>query len=328
MAHDKHKLWLMTGISCALLQASDRVYYLYQTVADIAEALSSSPEGAAALEAAQQQVVAATAAPQQAPQQAEAAAQQQQPAAAGKPGKKAAAAAASSPGVELLAEVRAALADDFNTPLAIAALSAPLKAANDLLHTKKVGWWGSGGLADGAGMVLAGHPLPFAVVRRPANVGCSSPGGCFHPQTLAGQEGAKLHPTTPPCKLAHVVALTLAHTCSRPPLTAGQEGARPAAGASLVPCRPAGGAGAAGLVGGAAGGGTGRAAGAGADAVRAAVWQALGVFVRGWRRGRLRALRPGHQPWVCANQLRDASLTRRASDAHDLHRYLAHKLRI
>ncbi|PRW59911.1 cysteine--tRNA cytoplasmic isoform X1 [Chlorella sorokiniana] len=119
----------------ALEEASDRVYYLYQTMADISETLSSSPEGAAALEDAQRQVAAATA-PQQAQQAAEAAQQQQQPA-AGKAGKKAAAAAASSPGAELLAEVRAALADDFNTPLAIAALSAPLKAANDFLHTKK-----------------------------------------------------------------------------------------------------------------------------------------------------------------------------------------------
>jgi len=128
------------AIDAAAPQASDRVYYLYQTMADISEALSSSPEGAAALESAQRQV-AALAAPQQAQQQhAEAAQQQQQqPQPAGKAGKKAAAAAASSPGVELLAEVRAALADDFNTPLAIAALSAPLKAANDLLHTKKVG---------------------------------------------------------------------------------------------------------------------------------------------------------------------------------------------
>lgn len=120
------------------LQASDRVYYLYQTVADIEDALSSTPEGAAALEDARRQLGAA--APQQARQ-----AQQQQPEAGGKAGKKKAAAmAASSPGVELLGEVRAAMADDFNTPLAIAALSAPLKAANDLLHTKQVRCAGGG----------------------------------------------------------------------------------------------------------------------------------------------------------------------------------------
>ena len=36
-----------------------------------------------------------------------------------------------------LASARAALADDLGTPAALAALSAPLKAANDLVHTKK-----------------------------------------------------------------------------------------------------------------------------------------------------------------------------------------------
>lgn len=96
-----------------LLQASDRVYYLFQTLADIAAALSSTPEGQAALSEAQQQLAAAQ---QQQAQQQE----------------------GSSAGVELLAEVRAALADDINTPLAIAAFSAPLKTANDLVHTKKV----------------------------------------------------------------------------------------------------------------------------------------------------------------------------------------------
>ena len=90
----------MDDASCEL-QASDRAYYLYQTLADIADALGSSPEGQAALAAAQAQL------------------------------------AGSSPGGELLAEVQAALADDFNTPLAVAAFSAPLKAANDLLQTKK-----------------------------------------------------------------------------------------------------------------------------------------------------------------------------------------------
>lgn len=35
-------------------------------------------------------------------------------------------------------QVRGALCDDLNTPQAVSALSAPLKALNDLLHTKKV----------------------------------------------------------------------------------------------------------------------------------------------------------------------------------------------
>jgi cysteinyl-tRNA synthetase len=91
----------MIPLHCRGLQASDRVYYLYQTLADIADTLGSSPEGQAALAAAQAQL------------------------------------AGSSPGGELLAEVQAALADDFNTPLVVAAFSAPLKAANDLLQTKK-----------------------------------------------------------------------------------------------------------------------------------------------------------------------------------------------
>ena len=91
----------MIPLHCRGLQASDRVYYLYQTLADIADTLGSSPEGEAALAAAQAQL------------------------------------AGSSPGGELLAEVQAALADDFNTPLVVAAFSAPLKAAHDLLQTKK-----------------------------------------------------------------------------------------------------------------------------------------------------------------------------------------------
>lgn len=83
-------------------QASDRVYYLCQALADAADALSSSPDGQAALAEAQAQP---------APAQGQ---------------------------VQLLGEVEAALLDDLNTPAAVAALSAPLKALNDLLHTKKV----------------------------------------------------------------------------------------------------------------------------------------------------------------------------------------------
>lgn len=36
------------------------------------------------------------------------------------------------------AQVRSALCDDLNMPQVVSALSAPLKALNDLLHTKKV----------------------------------------------------------------------------------------------------------------------------------------------------------------------------------------------
>jgi cysteinyl-tRNA synthetase len=35
-------------------------------------------------------------------------------------------------------QVRSALCDDLNTPQVVSALSGPLKALNDLLHTKKV----------------------------------------------------------------------------------------------------------------------------------------------------------------------------------------------
>ncbi len=38
-----------------------------------------------------------------------------------------------------LLQVRSALCDDLNTPQVVSALSGPLKALNDLLHTKKVG---------------------------------------------------------------------------------------------------------------------------------------------------------------------------------------------
>jgi hypothetical protein len=108
------------------LQASDRLYYLYQTLADTAEALGATPEGQAALQQAQQ-------------------AQQQQAdggsssssASSGKGGGKGS--SEPPPGQQLLlGEVLAALSDDLNTPLAVAALSGPLKLMNDLLHTKKV----------------------------------------------------------------------------------------------------------------------------------------------------------------------------------------------
>ncbi len=42
------------------------------------------------------------------------------------------------PGAQVLNECRAALADDLNTPAAIAAMSATLRELNDLLYTRKV----------------------------------------------------------------------------------------------------------------------------------------------------------------------------------------------
>ena len=53
-------------------------------------------------------------------------------------------------------QVRAALADDLNTPAAVAALSAPLKALNDLLHTKK------GRKAQGRAQALACYHAALA----------------------------------------------------------------------------------------------------------------------------------------------------------------------
>jgi len=96
----------------ALEEASDRAYYIYQTLADIDAAVSAAPADDAS---------AAASAP-------------------AKPGKKAPplgpAEEAASAAAALPAAVTAALADDLNTPQALAALSAPLKAANDLLTTK------------------------------------------------------------------------------------------------------------------------------------------------------------------------------------------------
>ena len=121
------------------MQASDRLYYLYQTLADTQEALAASPEGQAALQQAAQQQLSQW-------QQAGASGSSDGGSSSGgakSKGKAAAAAAvaagpAGEDGAALLAEVLGALSDDLNTPLAVAAFSAPLKAMNDLLHTKKV----------------------------------------------------------------------------------------------------------------------------------------------------------------------------------------------
>jgi cysteinyl-tRNA synthetase len=102
----------------ALEAASGRLFYVYQTLADAEAALAAAgQEGADAVAAAVADLQAGVG-----------------------PGGVAAAAAA------------AALADDLNTPAAVAALSAPLKAANDLVHTKK-GKKAPGRLADLASIV-------------------------------------------------------------------------------------------------------------------------------------------------------------------------------
>jgi cysteinyl-tRNA synthetase len=96
----------------ALEDASARLYYVLQTLHDVDAALQSSGEaGAAAVAAA---------------------------AAAADPSSSTHAAAAVPAGVggELLGSVVAALLDDLNSPAAVSAMSAPLKAINDLLTTK------------------------------------------------------------------------------------------------------------------------------------------------------------------------------------------------
>ena len=86
-----------------MLQASERLYYVYQTLLDTASALEGSPEGQQAIEAVQQQLH-------------------------------------HTPGHmgEVMQHMHEGMCDDLNTPQALAALSAPLKAMNDLLTTKKV----------------------------------------------------------------------------------------------------------------------------------------------------------------------------------------------
>ncbi|GAB4823355.1 hypothetical protein N2152v2_010401 [Parachlorella kessleri] len=122
----------------ALEEASDRLYYLYQSIADTAEALQSTPEGQAALQHAQQ----AAQQPLHIQQAEQLSKQQPEPngtssSSKGKGGASAAAAAEAATGQQVYLEVLAALSDDLNTPLAVAALSSPLKLVNDLLHTKK-----------------------------------------------------------------------------------------------------------------------------------------------------------------------------------------------
>lgn len=81
-------------------QASDRLYYVYQTLHDAETALATPVEAGKGAPLPPEEFYGAS---------------------------------------ELLIAVEASLSDDLNTPQAVAALSEPLKTLNDLLHTKKVG---------------------------------------------------------------------------------------------------------------------------------------------------------------------------------------------
>lgn len=102
----------------ALEDASARLYYVLQTLADVDAALQNSGEaGAAAVAAAS-----IAAAPSSSASDSAAA--------------DAADVVPAGVGGELLGSVVAALLDDLNSPAAVSAMSAPLKAINDLLSTK------------------------------------------------------------------------------------------------------------------------------------------------------------------------------------------------
>lgn len=85
----------------ALDDASDRSYYVYQTLADAEAVLVAAGDAGATATAAVS-----------------------------------AAGCAVGVGAELVSSVVAGLLDDLNTPVCISALSAPLKAVNDLMTTK------------------------------------------------------------------------------------------------------------------------------------------------------------------------------------------------
>jgi cysteinyl-tRNA synthetase len=87
----------------ALEAASGRLFYIYQTLADVEAALAAGGPG---LEKGLAWAAAGLA-------------------------------AGTGPGGAAAAAAATALADDLNTPSAVAALSGPLKTANDLVHTKK-----------------------------------------------------------------------------------------------------------------------------------------------------------------------------------------------
>lgn len=136
-----------------LVQASDRLYYLYQTIVDTQEALAGIPEGEQLMQRAQQALPLAFGAnmnkSSDTAESGDGAGPSNGSGNGGKGTSKGAAGKAKQPGDwegeagdhgrELVREVVLALSDDLNTPVAVAALSAPLKLMNDLLHTKKVG---------------------------------------------------------------------------------------------------------------------------------------------------------------------------------------------
>ncbi|KAK9908941.1 hypothetical protein WJX75_005015 [Coccomyxa subellipsoidea] len=82
----------------SLQEASDRLYYVFQTLQDAEAALAAAAEAGEEVSVVQEE---------------------------------------HNEGIKLLDSVEASLCDDLNTPQAIAALSEPLKVLNDLIHTKK-----------------------------------------------------------------------------------------------------------------------------------------------------------------------------------------------
>lgn len=137
----------------ALEEASDRLYYLYQTIVDTQEALAGIPEGEQLMQRAQQALPLAFGAnmnkSSDTAESGDGAGPSNGSGNGGKGTSKGGGAAgkakqpgdwegeAGDHGRELVREVVLALSDDLNTPVAVAALSAPLKLMNDLLHTKK-----------------------------------------------------------------------------------------------------------------------------------------------------------------------------------------------
>mmetsp|Transcript_3753 Transcript_3753/g.17270 ORF Transcript_3753/g.17270 Transcript_3753/m.17270 type:complete len:636 (+) Transcript_3753:81-1988(+) len=126
----------------ALEEASDRLYYLYQTLVESKDALVDAQ------------------------------AKDAETAGETKPKPKPPTGIAAE-GIELAAEtttaVDSALADDLNTPLAIASLSAPLKTLNDLVSTKKG--------KKAVGRTVALHDLIAAVETTLESVGLPREGG-------------------------------------------------------------------------------------------------------------------------------------------------------
>lgn len=118
----------------ALENAADRLFYLYSTLADVEDELEALRGKAAAEKAAGAEAAGASQSPP--PQK-----KGKAPASTSSISEELAEADADldlgkGPGGEALASALSSLADDVGTPGAIAALSAPLKQANDLLNTK------------------------------------------------------------------------------------------------------------------------------------------------------------------------------------------------